>query len=212
MGALEIYGKQLARFLYFGVPIYDLKALAGINSISEWAQALARRGEAYERLAEEHEKRSHRQSAAALFYTAASCFHYAQINLSWSEAKERLRSNCRRAFLRMIPLLEDRIDEVTISFQETRLPGYVSPRIDAPTVVLINGLDSAKEIELFRFALGFLDRGLSIACFDVPGLGELSGVGTLESFDEAVACIRDWLRGEGRLDSGMECAPEAGQD
>src|SRR5690606_17161771 len=64
---------------------------------------------------------------------------------------------------------------------------------------LINGLDSAKEVELAAFAEGFLERGLSVYTFEGPGQGALCGALPMTRFDEAFRAVVGALRAEGAV-------------
>ena len=83
-------------------------------------------------------------------------------------------------------------------------------RQGAPCVVLVNGLDSAKEVELARFAEGFLARGLSVFCFDGPGQGEGADGSTLEGAAPAVSAALDVLSREGEEGAALGDAPRFG--
>jgi 2,6-dihydroxypseudooxynicotine hydrolase len=161
---------------------------------TEWGEGLARRAAEYEQAGNLEAERRHIQSAIWFWRTAASCFHYAQIKWPHSQEKMRLQAHSRNVFGRLRPVVDPPAEPVAIAFDGITMPGYVRLRPGAPTVLLINGLDSAKEVELFAFGSGFVDRGLSVACIDLPGLGELNGVGSLHCFDEGLECVLDWLR------------------
>ncbi len=67
---------------------------------------------------------------------------------------------------------------MTIDHASYPLPGFIAipPCLDrVGCVILINGLDSAKEIELAYFAQHLFARGLAVCVFDGPGQGLLLG-------------------------------------
>lgn len=81
-----------------------------------------------------------------------------------------------------------------IPCQRIDMPGYFissDEKYDRPCVILVNGLDSAKEVELFAFAKEFISRGLSVLIFDAPGQGILLGkFSQPENFEEVIeSCI-----------------------
>ena len=72
---------------------------------------------------------------------------------------------------------------IEIDFDGARFPGYLrAPAHARGCVLLINGLDSAKEVELAQFAEGFLQRGLAVFFFDGPGHGVRPGNVSMRRF------------------------------
>src|SRR5262245_3281231 len=139
------YHQRACRFLCFGVPPGDVLSLRDAVDWMDWGRALAGRAEIYERAGERALETGHRASAQSLLRTASACFHYAQLQRPHGDAKWTLQARCRRAFARAAPLLDPPAEPLGIPFGEIRMSGYErasSP--DAPWVILLNGLDSAK--------------------------------------------------------------------
>jgi len=200
MNGPDGFARELAavtcRVLHFGVPPGDFRRAAEAGEWAGWSERLAAAGERY-RAAADAAGEIRRVSTVEAGRRAAACFHYAQLRLSPGPARDRLAAACRQAYARVADLLSPPARPVTVSWPGGRVPGYARrARRGAPWVVLINGLDSAKEVELDRFAEGFLARGSSVLYFDTPGLGEAPGPFSVERFDAAIAALLDHLAGE----------------
>lgn len=126
---------------------------------------------------------------------AAVCYHWSEFMLFDDKSlKMQARQKVTDCFEKAMPLLGMKINKLHIPFSDLRLPGYFIAPDDQgvyPCVILINGLDSAKEIELFAFAKQFLSRNISVFIFDGPGQGLLMGSHPLPIEFEPVieACI-----------------------
>jgi pimeloyl-ACP methyl ester carboxylesterase len=189
-------GAITCRVLHFGVPPGELRQAGEAGDWPGWSARLAAAGERY-RMAAEAAGETRWVSAAELGRRAAACFHYAQLRLAPGPDRERLAAACRRAYARAAGLLHPPARAVAVPWLDGFLAGYLrQARPGAPWVVLINGLDSAKEVELDRFAEGFLARGSSVCYFDTPGLGESPGPLSLERFDAALSALLDHLARE----------------
>jgi 2,6-dihydroxypseudooxynicotine hydrolase len=203
VSVLDRYESQLFRFLYFGVPLRDLVALQNAKDWGQWGSGLAARAAEYEARADRAAERGHINSAISLWETAASCFHYAQLKWPYSEEKQRLQACARRVFVNLGPHLDPPAEQISIPFDCHHLPGYVRLTAHAPIVLMLNGLDSCKEVELSAFAAGFVERGLSVACVDLPGLGEMCGLASLHEFDTGLRTVVEWLSEHGCADHGL---------
>jgi len=179
------------RLLSFGATYGDLARIAG-NSVDweSWCSFFIEAANRYELLGTDAQDNRNHVSAAHYFRLASIYFHYSQLRLPICELKFELRRRVVDTFSKFVPLSPRPITKFDIPFENKRLPGYwlqAEPRNpQTPTVILVGGLDSAKEVELHRFAQEFLQRGLHCYVFDGPGQGELLGRIPLQFRFEAV--------------------------
>jgi dienelactone hydrolase len=153
--------------------------------------------------AEEAEKAGHTRTAGRLYSRATNYLCQAERMLSRSDPDRvptytRVLELAQKAF----DLEDTRITRVAIPYEGTTLPAYFSqaPAADdgpAPVVVLVNGLDSAKE---HMYSSGhwaeLAARGISCLMLDQPGTGEalrLQGLtARIDTEAWAGSCV-DWL-------------------
>jgi alpha-beta hydrolase superfamily lysophospholipase len=185
-----------SRFINFGVSYGDLERLSSASKDwNSFSRGLADLGERWEDSAETLHKKGWVTTPREHWQHAADYFHHAQIKVSRSLLKESLRRASRRSYQRLAPRLDPPAVRCTIPYQPAALTGYL--RIHhpgAPCVILIGGLESAKEVELHYFAEGFLKRGCSVFYFDGPGQGELDGRTQIErGFEKVIGSVIAFL-------------------
>ncbi|GGY11293.1 alpha/beta hydrolase family protein [Paludibacterium paludis] len=153
---------------------------------TQWFEAWKHRGDTW--MAESRDQSP--DEAARTRLQAAAAYHWAEFMFFQdTDRKEQCRREVAEAFRLAAPALPTASEPVRITFGPHTLPGYLfHARAEgpAPTVVLINGLDSAKEVELYQFARYFLRQGISCLIFDGPGQGELLGKSAMHCPFEAV--------------------------
>ncbi len=137
---------------------------------------------------------------------ASACFHFAEFFFfDEPEQKNATRARVTSVFERGLPHARHRTRPLRIPYGTLDLPGYLmTPDGEGPwpTVVLINGLDSAKEVELQVFGASFLDRGMAAVVFDGPGQGVLAGRVPMDpAFENVVAAVLAVLADEADVDS-----------
>ena len=185
------------RLLHFGICYGDLaRAAAASGDWRTWSAQLSQMAENYEAMAIRAGNEGSHVSAAHFWRLASVYFHYSQIRLSVSAAKLELRRRCADAFFKFSTFSSVSINKLDIDFADVALPGYWMGSADshAPLVILVGGLDSAKEVELYSFAQTFLGRGLQCYIFDGPGQGELFGKAPLRlRFERVLSRVVDQL-------------------
>ena len=129
--------------------------------------------------AEEAEKAGHTRTAGQLYFRATNYLCQAERMLAHSDEDRiptyrRVLELAQKAF----DLQDTRLTRVAIPYEGTTLPAYFSaaPATDdgpAPVVILVNGLDSAKEhMYSSRHWAELAARGISCLMLDQPGTGE----------------------------------------
>jgi len=129
--------------------------------------------------AEDAERAGHTRTAGQLYFRALNYLAIAERMLSATDADRpdvyrRVLDLAQKAFATHSP----RVSRVTVPYEGTTLPAYFSaaPTTDdgrAPVIVLVNGLDSTKEIGYTtRHWEELAARGISCLILDQPGTGE----------------------------------------
>ena len=165
------------RYVTNGVPMGDFaEVTAGIDSWDDWCRAWSARAEIHRVLGDEALARGDTRTAGELLRTAAVCFHFAKF--LFVQDLDQLREAHGRAvsaLLAALPHLDPPGERVEVPYLDgTTLKGTLRRPAGAarpPVVVMVMGLDSAKE-EMGTYEDTFLARGLATFAFDGPGQGE----------------------------------------
>jgi pimeloyl-ACP methyl ester carboxylesterase len=187
---------MFSRLLQFGVTYGDLMRVTSESSdwIS-WSYKLNRVAETYLSMAANAADVGSQVSAAHFWRLATIYFHYSQIRVPVSDIKMKRRSQTAQAFRNWLKAAGEYVHALDVPFGKIKLPGYLLGRdSSAPLVVLIGGLDSAKEVELYTLAQEFRVRGMQCFIFDGPGQGELLTRIPLElRFELVLPTVVDYL-------------------
>jgi dipeptidyl aminopeptidase/acylaminoacyl peptidase len=164
------------RFIANGVDAADFaRVTAAIDDWSGWCAAWCEAAAAHEKLGRVALGDGRTRSAGAHLAQAAVYYHFAKFLFVQDMPQLRAaHAAAVRSLTDALPYLDPPGERVEIPFDGSVLPGILRrPRAPGPAavVVLISGLDSAKE-ELRASEQLFLDRGLATFCVDGPGQGE----------------------------------------
>lgn len=193
------------RFVANGVPLSDFQEVAAeVDLWEDWCGAWSRRAERHQDLGEEAQSEARHRSAGSHLTTAAVCYHFGKFlfvqDVPQMRAAHDRAVSCRT---RALELVEPPGERVAIPFEGTHLFGNLRrPRAmeQPPVVVMIMGLDSAKE-EMDAYEQLFLDRGVATFAFDGPGQGEAEyDLPIRGDYEVAVAAVVDVLAGRSDLD------------
>jgi dipeptidyl aminopeptidase/acylaminoacyl peptidase len=164
------------RFLENGVdPIDYDRVTSTVTEWSGWLDAWSTLAEGHESLGREALVQGRRRSAGGHLSQAALYYHFAKF--FWVDDVGQMRRTHARAvicFMDALPHLDPPGRRVEIPFERARIVGVLRVPIRPgphPVVILVPGLDSAKE-ELRITEQLFLDRGLATFAVDGPGQGE----------------------------------------
>lgn len=163
------------RFLAQGVDYNDvIRTAARIARWDDWLDAWCATGDEHAGLASEAEQRGRAVTAGEAYVRAALCYHFAKF--VWVEDMHRHAAAGARAVASLYAAhrhLDRGATRVCIpldgAFMAGNLRHPAGPR--APLVILVSGLDSAKE-EYFHWENVFLSRGMATFSLDGPGQGE----------------------------------------
>jgi len=172
----EAIGNWRARFLENGVNPSDLERVrSSVNDWSEWLGAWSALAEVHESLGREALAEGRCRSASGHLSQASVYYHFAKF--FWVDDVPQMRRTHDRAvncLMDALPHLDPPGRRVEIPFEGHRMVGVLrvpSSPGPHPVVILVPGLDSAKE-ELRPPEQLFLDRGLATFAVDGPGQGE----------------------------------------
>jgi naringenin degradation protein FdeB len=104
------------------------------------------------------------------------------------------------------------IEFVEVPYEGITLPALFKPAQNAtgpaPTVVIVNGMDNAKEMSIFFAGLEFSRRGFNVLCMDGPGQGEtmrMRGVHSRYDYEAPGAAAYDYLAKRPDVDPKRIC-------
>ena len=197
------------RMLSDGIPYGDYgEALDHVETLEEWFDFWAQKGDVYEALGDAALAAGNRVSGGEWLWHASLSSHYAQFMWFHDPAK-REQGQRRKVELynRAAPHLLPPAERVEVAFGDTAIPGFLRvppgdpPAGGWPCAVLLGGLESTKE-ESLRFEELCLRRGLATFAFDGPGQGELFfDVKLQPDFERYTSAVLDELEARDELDA-----------
>lgn len=207
----KLYEYWYSRFLICGVDLDRIRrVIERIVDWDEWCSEWSKEGELLEDLAWHAVSKGNNHSARWLFHEAAGCFHVGQhwffIDLEQkNKALERVWKNYGRA----IELYDEdqRPIRVEVPFRGTVIPGYlrITDKPERPLVILINGMDNIKEVEVHYWGNLLLGAGFNVFAFDGPGQGEMwKSMKFISDYEKAVGAIIDWLEENDKYNINLE--------
>ncbi|MER6074205.1 alpha/beta hydrolase [Streptomyces sp. NPDC001817] len=172
----------------------DLRKESTHEDWADWHRRWSALGVHYEERAAEALEANHLETFRTANRKAAACHHYAEFfYFDDARAKTDSRDRVTEIFERGIPYLHETVTALNVTCDGLEVPGYLMvPPGEGPwpTVVLVNGLDSAKEVELYAFAREFMARGMAAVVFDGPGQGVHIGRTPMAvDFERVVAAV-----------------------
>ncbi|MFM1814117.1 MAG: hypothetical protein RLZ98_812 [Pseudomonadota bacterium] len=195
----------MARFTVNGVNPSDFFDV--INSIShwdEWCAAFSARAKVHEDLGRAALDKGQFLSAGEHLGRASVTYHFAKYlfvqDIDQMRAAHMKAVDCHTLAL---PYQEFPGERVMIPYEGRQLAAILRkpPGIArAPVVLMMMGLDSAKE-ELDTFEVHFLRRGMATLAFDGPGQGEAEyDMPIRYDYEGVVGPVIDWVEKRGDLD------------
>lgn len=165
------------RYVEHGVPVGDFLDVTGtIDAWDDWCAAWTASGRVHEGLGDEALAQGYVRSAGYHYLTAAVEYHFGKFLFCHDIGQMRATHDLAVAAHRKAqPLVDPPMERIEFDYLGSHTlvgnlrkpPGVERP----PVVLLIPGLDSAKE-ELSGFEHWFLDRGMATFSIDGPGQGE----------------------------------------
>src|SRR6266536_250517 len=194
------------RFTTNGVTAGDFERITGhLERWADWCAAWSEVGGEHEQLGRDALAAGREMSAGAHLSQAAVYFHFAKFLFTCDLDQVRAAHLAAvRCLTDALPYLDPPGRRIEIEFEGARLVGVLRTPATAgpyPVVVLIPGLDSAKE-EFGTTEQLFLERGLATFSVDGPGQGEAEyDLPIRGDWEVPGAAIVDWLSAQPSLDA-----------
>jgi dienelactone hydrolase len=117
-----------------------------------------------------------RKITAGDYYLRAGIYHYNAERFIPPSAEKRAQcAHAYKVWHQGIRLRYPQIEFIEVPYEGTTLPALFMPGQGTgpkPSVVVLNGMDNAKEMSIFFCGLEFSRRGFNTLCMDGPGMGE----------------------------------------
>lgn len=185
------------RMLADGMTLHDVAAArAAVSTWPQWGPFFIARARHHEQLAQGALRRGARQSARDHYLHASLAAHYAQfLYFDFADVKQQAIELKVQLYRAAAGLIGDSMHHLEVPFMSKALPAWLrlpAAGVGAPLVLLIGGLDAAKE-DLHQFATLCVERGLAVLTFDGPGQGEAfyRGLPLSDEFPRAVSAMID---------------------
>lgn len=193
------------RFVTNGVPVGDFAEVTrSVERWDDWCSVWAARGDVHRALGEEAGEGGYLRSAGEHFLRAALCYHFGKfLFVHDREQQRRVHHQAVAAHRTGLPHLDPLGERVEIPYRPIPLRGNLRRPAKAerpPVVVMVMGLDSAKE-EVWTYEQTFLDRGMATLAFDGPGQGEAEyDLPMRHDWEVPVGAVVDYVEGRDDLD------------
>jgi dipeptidyl aminopeptidase/acylaminoacyl peptidase len=140
-----------------------------------WKEEWRAIGDLIEKQGDEALAKGHKITAGD-YYLRAGIYHYnAERFIAPGAEKKAQCAHAYKVWHQGISLRCPNVEFVEVPYEGTTLPALLMKAqtgAPAPTVVVLNGMDNAKEMSVFFCGLEFARRGFNTLCLDGPGMGE----------------------------------------
>lgn len=151
----------------------QLKAHVGNNE--KWWEEWTKMAQRIEGFADAEEAKGHKLTAGAYYLRAAIYYFCGERFVPPSEKKWDTYRKCLSCFKKGIERRFPEIERVDVPYEGTTLPAwFLKADVEgpAPTVVMFDGLDNAKEMSVLFGGVEIAKRGIHVLAIDGPGQGE----------------------------------------
>jgi 2,6-dihydroxypseudooxynicotine hydrolase len=175
-----------------------------INELGDWCSEFGRLAQRFEKSADAIDDGTVK---VANYLSAASYFHIGLLG-TFEDNDERIQAyrsvvrvydKARKYFRIPAERVEYPFGGVTFSAYFRQAPGATKP----PCVILLRGLDAAREVELHTISNFLLEKGLSTLAIDTAGQGEarFHGLKLLPDVSESIGAALDYLERRPEIDA-----------
>jgi pimeloyl-ACP methyl ester carboxylesterase len=207
-----------ATLILKGMAPYGVVALEEMDRVCErlrvrqhepqaWAEEWAAMGALIERRADEAAQQGRKFTAGDCYLRAGNYHYNAERFVLPGEEKREQGRKAYRNWHAGIRLRYPNIELVEVPYEGTTLPALFMPGLGltapAPTVVIVNGMDNAKEMSIFFAGLEFARRGFNTLAIDGPGQGEslrLRGIHSRYDYEAPGGAAYDYVAGRPDVD------------
>ena len=159
-----------------------------------WKEEWSAMGALIERRGDDALARGHKITAGDYYLRAGIYLYNAERFIEPGPEKKAQGAQAYKAWHQGIRLRYPTVEFIEVPYDhhgaKTTLPALFMPAQDIagesgggprPTVVVVNGMDNAKEMSIFFCGLEFARRGFNTLCLDGPGMGEMRRVREMPS-------------------------------
>jgi len=142
-----------------------------------WKEEWSALGALIEKRGDEALAKGHKVTAGD-YYLRAGIYHYNAERFVQPGSEKKVQGvRAYKVWHQGIRLRYPKVEFIEVPYEGTTLAALFMPAQDArgpaPTVVVVNGMDNAKEMSVFFCGLEFARRGYNTLCLDGPGMGEM---------------------------------------
>lgn len=169
----------------------------------EWTE-MARRIEGF---GDAEEAKGHKLTAGAYYLRAAIYYFCGERFVPPSERKWETYRACLRCFGKGLERRYPQIERVDLPYEGTTLPAWflkADTAGPAPTVVMFDGLDNAKEMSVLFGGVEIAKRGIHVLAIDGPGQGEalrLQGIPSRYDYEVPAGAAYDYVASRPEVDA-----------
>jgi alpha-beta hydrolase superfamily lysophospholipase len=173
-----------------------------------WKEEWSALGELIEARADAAAAEGRKRTAGDLYLRAGNYLYNAERFILPGDEKREAGRKAYRCYHAGIRLRYSDIEFIEVPYQGVTLPalfmkgaGVAGP---APTVVIVNGMDNAKEMSIFFAGLEFARRGFNTLAIDGPGQGEslrMRGIHARYDYEVPGAAAYDYVTSRPDVDA-----------
>lgn len=183
----------------------QLKTHVGDND--RWWEEWTKMAQRIEGFADAEEAKGHKLTAGAYYLRAAIYYFCGERFVPPSEKKWDTYRKCLSCFKKGIERRYPQIERVDVPYEGTTLPAWflkADVNGPAPTVVMFDGLDNAKEMSVLFGGVEIANRGINVLAIDGPGQGEalrLQKIPSRYDYEVPAGAAYDYLATRKEVDS-----------
>jgi dienelactone hydrolase len=173
----------------------------------KWWQEWCEMAQRIEGFGAREEALGHQLTAGAYYLRAAVYYFCGERFIAPSERKWETYRNCLRCFRKGIERRYPNIERVEVPYEGTTLPAwFLKADVEgpAPTVVMFDGLDNAKEMSVLFGGVEIARRGIHTLAIDGPGQGEalrLQGIASRYDYEVPARAAYEYMSKRPEVDA-----------